>query len=88
MFFTETINYLGHDIHIRRLDIVADNTDSIRGLQEPTNFTELRSFLGSFNVFRRFALNIARLAASLNAKFRKDQPKTFESFDDKKREFL
>lgn len=44
-FFTDTIDYLGHVIRPRRLEIASHKTDTIRGFQPPTLITELRSFL-------------------------------------------
>lgn len=81
-FFTETINYLGHVIRPRRLDISSHTTDAIRGLKALTSLTELRSFLGLCNVFRRFVPNFARLAAPLHQRLKKDQPATFGSLNE------
>lgn len=53
-------------------------------LKDPTNITELRSFLEQCNVFRRFVPNFARLAASLNVNLRKDLLKKFGSLNYKK----
>lgn len=70
-FFTETIDYLGHVIHSRRPKIASHSTDTIRGLQELTDITTLRSFLGPSCAFRQFILIFERLAAPLNKKLRK-----------------
>lgn len=79
-FFTKTNDYLGHAIRPRILDIASHNASSISELQPPTNITELRSVLVLRNIFQRFVSNFARTAMSLNAKLRKDKPKTFRPF--------
>ena len=76
-FFTDKIDYLGHVIRPGKLQIAEHTTDAIRQLQAPTNLTELRSFLGLCNVFRRFVPNFARIAAPLNRKLRKGEPTVF-----------
>lgn len=63
-------------IRPRRLEIALHTTDAISGLKTPTNLTELRSFLGLCNVFRRFAPNFTFLAAPLNMKLKINQPAT------------
>lgn len=76
-FFMDTIDYLGHVIRLKRLEIANHTAEAIHGLRPPTSLTELRSFLGLFNVSRRFVPKFARLAAPLNKRLRKDQPFTF-----------
>lgn len=82
-FHIETIEYLAYVIRSRCLDIASNTTDVIRGLQAPTNLTELRLFLALCNVFRKFVPNFARLAAPLNEKLQKDLPPTFGPLNDK-----
>ncbi|CDF40411.1 unnamed protein product [Chondrus crispus] len=48
--------------------------------QEPTTQTELRSFLGMCNVYRRFVANFERTAAPLNALLAKGKPFQLEEF--------
>lgn len=82
--FTETIDYLGYVIRPRHPEIASHTTSAISGLQAPTNLTEFRSFLGLCDAFRQFIPNFARIAAPLNAKRRRDQPKRFGPLNDEK----
>lgn len=75
-FFTETIAYTVHVIHQRHLKIASHMIGANSGIKPQTNLTELRSFLGSCNVFSRFDPNIARVATQLYQELRKDQPPT------------
>lgn len=72
-FLNETIDCLGHAICPKPLDISSHMTDAKRGLHGPTKITKLRFLSSLYNVFRRFALNVARLAVPLNKRLRKDQ---------------
>lgn len=51
-------------------------------LKAPTDLTELCSFLGFCNFFRRFVSSFARLAAPLKKKLRKNQPRTFRTLNE------
>lgn len=76
-FFTESIDYLGHMILPRSLEIASHTTDTIRGLQPSTNVPDLRSFLRLKTVFRCIVPNFARIVAPLNRKLCRDQPPIF-----------
>ena len=73
-FFSETVDYLGHVIRPGRLGVAEKNTDALRGAPCPTTQTELRSFLGLCNVYRRFVPHFSSLAAPLNAYLTKGKP--------------
>lgn len=62
-FFTDAIDYLGHVITPGRLQVATKTDETVQTLKYPTTTTELRSFLGLCNVYRRFMSNFARKAA-------------------------
>lgn len=74
LFFADTIDYLVHILRPSRLEISQNTTDATRGLKNPTIITDLESFSGLCNVFRRFVQIFARIATPLTAKLRKYQP--------------
>ncbi len=80
-FFSDKIEYLGHVIKPGRLEVDEANTKSLRDALPPTTKTQLRSFLGLVNVYRRFIKNFPEVAAPLNALLKKGAPDKFELDD-------
>lgn len=75
--FLKTIDYLGHVICPRHLEITPYTINDICGLQPSTNFNELRPIPGLCDVFRSFIPNFLRIVPQLNRKLCKDQLSTF-----------
>ncbi len=73
-FFTQSVNYLGHVIRPGRISLAEKNTQALSEFKHPSAQTELRSFLGICNVYRRFVPNFACIAAPLNALWKKGMP--------------
>ena len=84
-FFSDKVEYLGHVIRPGRLEVDGTNTASLRNAKPPTAKTELRSFLGLCNVYRRFIQNFTELAHPLNRLLKKGEPDKFE-FDNEQQE--
>ena len=76
-FFQKSCDYLGHKIGPGKLEVAQKCRDAIRKAIPPKNVSELRSFLGLCNVYRRFVEAFARKAAPLTKKLQKDQPFDF-----------
>ena len=72
--FKNSVDYLGHIVTPGRLEIARRATDAIDKALPPRNATEMRSFLGLFNVYRRFVPNLSRIAKPLNQRLTKGQP--------------
>ena len=67
-FFDTSVTYLGHMIRPGTLEVERRNVFAIERARPPQNQTELRSFLGMCNVYRRFVKDFAKIAAPLNRK--------------------
>ena len=77
-FFTTTVEYLGHIIKPGKLEVDQANTASLREAKPSTNKTELRSFLGFCNVYRRFVEIFTKVTAPLNNLLKKERSHKFE----------
>jgi len=53
-FFTRKTNFIGFIIKLGRLSMDLKKIKAIVNWQEPKNVTQLRSFLGFYNYYRRF----------------------------------
>ena len=70
-FFATSVDYFGHVTRPGQLEVATKNTEAVKRFKEPTTQTEQRSFLGLFNIYRRFVPKFARIAAPLNAFLKK-----------------
>jgi hypothetical protein len=64
-FAAREVDYLGHTIKPGRLQMQDAKVAALKGVRRPTTKTELRSFLGLANVYRRFVSGFARIAKPL-----------------------
>mgnify|MGYP003411260331 FL=1 len=73
-FFQPRVDYLGHVVTPGKLSVAEKNIETIRQAKHPQNRTELRSFLGMCNVYRKFVPHFAKKAAPLTELLKKGQP--------------
>ena len=66
----KSINYLGFHISENGVAPIQDKVEALKKLKSPRNTTELRSFNGSVNFYRRFVPNLAELMAPLTARLK------------------
>lgn len=76
-FSTEATYYPGHVIRSGCLELAKNTIDSLAKLEHPSTHTDLFSFLGLYNVFRRPVPNFTRHSALLNKTLRNEKPKRF-----------
>ena len=70
-FFTETVKYLGHVIRPGTLEVDEIATAALTKAKPPKTQTELRSFSGLCNFYRRFFPNYSHVVVPLNAFLKK-----------------
>jgi Reverse transcriptase (RNA-dependent DNA polymerase) len=75
-FFNETLDYLGHVIRPGQLSVAEKTTAALKDTKHPTTQTDLRSFVGLFNVYRRYVKGLAKISAPLNVVLRKGDHST------------
>ena len=81
-FFQKQVKYLGHIIRPGRLAIYGKNLEALEKALPPKNKTQVRSFLGMCNVYRRFIRDFTRIAHPLNQKVRKDAPQEWDALNE------
>ena len=86
-FFKERVKYLGHVILPGKLQIDQSKTVSVRNAIFPRTRTELRSFLGLCNVYRRFIPQFAKIASPLTKMLRGDLREPYNRTEDQEMSF-
>ena len=81
-FFVKSVEYLGHVIRPGLLQVATRNVEAIERAQHPLTETQVRSFLGMCNVYRRFIKNFARIAAPLVELTKKAAPEKHQKLTD------
>jgi len=73
-WFSDEVEYLGHIVRPSQLHVHNKNVDALKHASFPTTKTQLKSFLGMCNVYRRFVKDFAKRAKPLNAMTRAEVP--------------
>ncbi|WP_230409877.1 reverse transcriptase domain-containing protein, partial [Undibacterium fentianense] len=82
LFETE-VEYLGHVLSPGELRVNEKNIKALRHARQPKTQTELKSFLGMCNVYRRFVRDYALIARPLTKLTSKKLPAQLPVFDEK-----
>lgn len=77
--FSNEVEYLGHIVRPGRILVNEKNLMAIRRAKFPQTQTQLRSFLGMCNVYRRFVANYAKVSAPLNHLVSSKMPKRLDA---------
>ncbi|GBG90216.1 hypothetical protein CBR_g50395 [Chara braunii] len=81
-FARQEMEYLGHYVTPQGIRLLADKIEAIRVWPEPTNTTDVRSFMGLAGYYQRFITGYSRITAPLT---RLQLPKVPLVFDDDER---
>ncbi|GBG92509.1 hypothetical protein CBR_g55782 [Chara braunii] len=81
-FARQELEYLGHYVTPQGIRPLADKIEAIRVWPEPTNTTDVRSFMGLAGYYQRFITGYSRIAAPMT---RLQSPKVPFVFDDEAR---
>jgi len=73
-WFSDEVEYLGHIVRPGQLHVHNKNVDASKHASIPITKTQLKSFLGMCNVYRRFVKDFAKRAKPLNAMTRVEIP--------------
>ena len=87
-FNLSAVEYLGHVVSPGKLAVASKTVDTIQKMKPPRTFTELRSFLGLGNYFRKFVKEYARITEPLNRKLRTTENPTYEPLPERELEAL
>ena len=76
-FFQPKVNYLGHVVMPGKLAIASERTSGFAKAAFPRDKTQMRSFMGAANYYRRFIKGFAGIARPLNDMVKKGEPFEF-----------
>ena len=77
-FFQPKVDYLGHVITPGKLAVATENTKAFEHAAFPHTATQVGSFRGASNVYRRLVKNFSGIAKPLNDTRKKGENKTWE----------
>ena len=72
--FRETVDYLGHRVSSRGIEVLPEYTQVVKDWPEPHNLKTLRAFLGKVSYYRRFIQDYAAIASPLTDILSKEHP--------------
>lgn len=70
--FLESVEFLGHTISGQGLHVEQGKISAVKDWPEPTNITQVQSFLGLCNYYRKFILRFSEIASPLTYLTRKN----------------
>ena len=73
-FFQKYVEYVGFILSENGIQTNPEKVDAVIAAPEPTNVTELQSFLGAVNYYGKFINGVSTMASSLYELLKKDVP--------------
>ena len=77
-FFKSEVKFLGHYLSPEGIKPCTEKIDAILLMIFPINTRQIKSFVSACRWFGKFILNLAEIAAQLNALLKKDAPFNFD----------
>ena len=85
-FLQQRVEYLGHIVAPGQLQVASKTCQAIKEMPPPRTITELRSFLGLCNVYRRFIKGFGQIAYPLTRKLRLEARDSFPELTEEEME--
>jgi hypothetical protein len=73
-FYCDRVEYLGHMIYPRGLDVVISKVEVVMSIPKPRDMSRLQAFLGLCNYYCKFVKTFSAIAKPLTMLTRLDQP--------------
>jgi hypothetical protein len=72
-FWLEKISFLGHILTVEGVAVGPGKVKSVSNWQQPTNVSEIRSFLGLAGYYRRFIEGFSKIARLMTELLKKEK---------------
>ena len=82
MFMCDEVEYLGFKVNKEGVSVIPEKVEDVLKAPEPTNLTQLKSFLGMLNYYHKYLPNLSTKLELLHALLRKG---TVWNWDDQAR---
>ena len=76
-FWLEKVAFLGHILTVEGVAVDPEKVEAVSNWQQPTNVSEIRSFLGLAGYYRRFIEGFSKIARPMTELLRKDKKFTW-----------
>ena len=76
-FWLEKVAFLGHILTAEGVAVDPEKVEAVSNWQQPTNVTEIRSFLGLAGYYRRLIVGFSKIARPMTELLKKDKKFTW-----------
>ena len=76
-FWLEKVAFLGHILTAEGVAVDPEKVEAVFNWQQPTNVSEIRSFLGLAEYYRRFIKRFSKIARPMTELLKKDKKLNF-----------
>jgi hypothetical protein len=72
-FWLEKISFLGHILTVEGVEVDLEKVETVSNWQQPTNVSEIRSFLALAGYYRRFIEGLSKIARPMTELLKKEK---------------